>query len=68
MFEQNMDEYLDEEVETVKQAFEVISRDWERKVRFFVSLGFISVTLICIRSCQHRQGPAARVVPQRRVS
>ncbi|KAL5514904.1 hypothetical protein ACEPAG_2220 [Sanghuangporus baumii] len=32
MFEQNMDEYLDEEVESVKQAFEVINRDWERKM------------------------------------
>ena len=32
MFESNMDEYLDEEVESVKQAFEVIGRDWERKV------------------------------------
>ncbi|KAH8112433.1 exocyst complex component Sec10-like protein [Phellopilus nigrolimitatus] len=32
MFELNMDEYLDEEVETVKQAFEAINRDWERKI------------------------------------
>lgn len=35
MFEPNMDEYLDEEVESVKQAFEVINRDWERKVSQF---------------------------------
>lgn len=33
MFEQNMDEYLDEEVESVKAAFETICRAWERKVR-----------------------------------
>ena len=34
MFEPNMDEYLDEEVETIKQTFETIVRDWGRKVRF----------------------------------
>jgi recyclin-1 len=32
MFEQNMDEYLDEEVESVKCTLEAICRDWERKV------------------------------------
>lgn len=32
MFEPNMDEYLDEEVETAKQMFETICRDWERQV------------------------------------
>lgn len=32
MFEANMDEYLDEEVESVNQAFEVINREWEKKV------------------------------------
>ncbi|KAF8513593.1 exocyst complex component Sec10-like protein [Hysterangium stoloniferum] len=32
MFEQNMDEYLDEEVETVKGVLEVICRGWERKL------------------------------------
>ena len=32
MFETNMDEYLDEEVESLKQALEMISRGWERKV------------------------------------
>ncbi|KAI5122031.1 hypothetical protein M0805_008021 [Coniferiporia weirii] len=31
MFEPNMDEYLDEEVESIKQSFEAINRDWERK-------------------------------------
>lgn len=34
MFETNMDEYLDEEVESLKQALEMISRGWERKVFF----------------------------------
>ncbi|KAF8585654.1 f-box protein pof6 [Ramaria rubella] len=32
MFEQNMDEYLDEEVESVKAALETICREWERKL------------------------------------
>ena len=32
MFEQFMDEYLDEEVESVKQAFEIINRGWGQKV------------------------------------
>ncbi|TCD69786.1 F-box protein: endocytic membrane traffic, recycling ReCYcling 1 [Steccherinum ochraceum] len=30
MFESNMDEYLDEEVEVLKQAFEVTCRTWEK--------------------------------------
>ncbi|KAG0696196.1 exocyst complex component Sec10-like protein [Suillus ampliporus] len=30
MFEPNMDEYLDEEVESLKQAFEVICKEWDR--------------------------------------
>jgi recyclin-1 len=32
MFEINMDEYLDEEVESLKHAFDVICRQWEKKV------------------------------------
>lgn len=32
MFEPNMDEYLDEEIEFVKQAFDSICRAWDRKV------------------------------------
>lgn len=35
MFEVNMDEYLDEEVESVKLAFDVICKDWEREVSLF---------------------------------
>ncbi|KAG1743685.1 exocyst complex component Sec10-like protein [Suillus paluster] len=30
MFEPNMDEYLDEEIESLKQAFEVICKEWDR--------------------------------------
>ncbi|KAG2360688.1 exocyst complex component Sec10-like protein [Suillus spraguei] len=30
MFEANMDEYLDEEIESLKQAFEVICKEWAR--------------------------------------
>ncbi|KAI8974035.1 exocyst complex component Sec10-like protein [Trametes punicea] len=32
MFEPNMDEYLDEEVEFVKQSFEMICRAWEKEL------------------------------------
>ncbi|KAJ6557258.1 exocyst complex component Sec10-domain-containing protein [Mycena vulgaris] len=32
MFEINMDEYLDEEVESVKQAFEVTCKTWDRQM------------------------------------
>lgn len=32
MFEPNMDEYLDEEIENVKQRFEVTCRSWEKTV------------------------------------
>lgn len=32
MFEPNMDEYLDEEIEHVKQAFETICAEWDQKV------------------------------------
>ncbi|KAJ7163288.1 exocyst complex component Sec10-domain-containing protein [Mycena filopes] len=32
MFEINMDEYLDEEVESVKQAFEVTCKAWDRQM------------------------------------
>ena len=32
MFETNMDEYLDEEVESVKIAFDVICKGWDQEV------------------------------------
>ena len=32
MFEPNMDEYLDEEVETAKQTFETICKEWDHQV------------------------------------
>ena len=38
MFETNMDEYLDEEVEYVKQCFETICRSWEKNVCVTLSL------------------------------
>lgn len=34
MFELNMDEYLDEEVESVKQTFAITIRQWDKQVRF----------------------------------
>ncbi|EIW74027.1 hypothetical protein CONPUDRAFT_140635 [Coniophora puteana RWD-64-598 SS2] len=33
MFESNMDEYLDEEVESLKQAFTIICRAWDNKAK-----------------------------------
>ncbi|KAI0046320.1 hypothetical protein FA95DRAFT_1583077 [Auriscalpium vulgare] len=33
MFEPNMDEYLDEEIESLKQSFELICRDWEQQTQ-----------------------------------
>lgn len=32
MFEINMDEYLDEEVESVKNSLELICKDWDKQV------------------------------------
>lgn len=34
MFETNMDEYLDEEVEAVKLSFDVICKGWDQEVHF----------------------------------
>ncbi|KAL0960308.1 hypothetical protein HGRIS_011934 [Hohenbuehelia grisea] len=33
MFEANMDEYLDEEVDSIKHTFEVICKGWDKEVR-----------------------------------
>lgn len=38
MFEPNMDEYLDEEIDSVQQAFDVINREWEHKVGWVIIL------------------------------
>ena len=32
MFEPNMDEYLDEELESLKQAFDTITKGWDKNV------------------------------------
>jgi len=37
MFEPNMDEYLDDEMEELKRAFEVICKDWERSISLTTS-------------------------------
>jgi recyclin-1 len=39
MFEPNMDEYLDEEIESLKQAFEVICKAWARSTLALASHG-----------------------------
>lgn len=36
MFEENMDEYLDEEIESLRNALELICRGWDKKVSGFV--------------------------------
>ena len=38
MFETHMDEYLDEEIEWVKQAFDVICKGWDQGASLFVIL------------------------------
>ena len=47
MFEVNMDEYLDEEIECVKAAFDVICRDWDKKVNQQIP----SLANLCSRPC-----------------
>ena len=37
MFEDHMDDYLDEEIETTRRAFDVICRDWDNKVCHYYS-------------------------------
>lgn len=37
MFEPNMDDYLDDEMDELKRAFEVICKDWERSVSLTTS-------------------------------
>jgi recyclin-1 len=37
MFEDNMDEYLDEEIESIRNSLELSCRQWEHKVSVFVS-------------------------------
>lgn len=32
MFEDNMDEYLDEEIETLRNTLELMCRGWDKKV------------------------------------
>lgn len=39
MFESNMDEYLDEEIESLKQAFELICKEWARSTLALASHG-----------------------------
>lgn len=45
MFETNMDEYLDEEVESLKQVFEVICTGWDRQVQYFYVLSLFLIPL-----------------------
>ena len=37
MFEPNMDDYLDDEMEELKRAFEVICKEWERSISITAS-------------------------------
>ena len=38
MFEAHMDEYLDEEIEWVKHAFDVICKGWDQEASSFIIL------------------------------
>ncbi len=50
MFETNMDEYLDEEVESVKIAFDVICKGWDQEVSLSTQLSaLIFIFLLSIR-------------------
>jgi recyclin-1 len=44
MFETNMDEYLDEEVESLKQVFDVICTGWDREVSASILLQYYTPT------------------------
>lgn len=37
MFEPNMDDYLEDEMDELKRAFEVICKDWEQSVSLTAS-------------------------------
>ena len=41
MFEAHMDEYLDEEIEWAKRAFDGICKDWDQDASLF--------TILCVR-------------------
>jgi recyclin-1 len=47
MYEDNMDEYLDEEVEALKLALEKICKEWEKQVGYG-SASTAHVKLTCI--------------------
>lgn len=53
MFEANMDEYLDEEIEYVKQCFEMVCRAWETNVRRPISCCAASLTLVPALTAGH---------------
>ena len=46
MFEPNMDEYLDEEIEYIKLCFDRICRAWEKTVRPLLTLSLSPATLL----------------------
>ena len=45
MFEINMDEYLDDEIESVKLAFEAICKEWDKQVSYLASNAHLSLSL-----------------------
>lgn len=58
MFEPNMDEYLDEEIENIKQAFEVICRSWDNTVRL------VDMSLTILADIQSAQLSQQATVPK----
>ena len=57
MFEPNMDEYLDEEVEFVKQSFEMTCRSWEKQVGLSFGTMFFFSHVAALRAQGHRWDP-----------
>ena len=45
MFETHMDEYLDEEIEWVKHAFDIICKGWDQDASLFA--------ILCVRMGPH---------------
>ena len=53
MFEAHMDEYLDEEIEWVKHAFDVICKGWDQEVRLSAILCGKGVLTLIYRHRHH---------------
>lgn len=59
MFETNMDEYLDEEAESLKQVFDVICTGWDREVQYIHIFQLSLVILLPAVSTEGNTPPRA---------